>query len=96
MGQEHSTSKRGLTAIATVSGMLKAAIIKSQLESAGIPAMLDYESAGILFGITVDGLKLGQVRIWVEKEYAEQALEILNTPPEPGWEEEATSPSETA
>jgi hypothetical protein len=54
---------------------------------------LDYESAGVIFGITADGLKLSQVRVLVQNQYAEQAKQILDAPLAPGWEEEATSPS---
>ena len=92
--QSHS-NQTGLTVIKTVSGMFKAEILKSQLQDAGIEAMLDYESAGMLFGITMGGLKLSQVRILVAKEQAQQALEILQTPPAPGWEEEAMSSPES-
>ena len=95
MSSKRQTHKRGLTIVATVSGMFKAEILKSQLKDAGIDAMLDYESAGILFGITMDGLKLSQVRILVADEQAEQAKQVLNTPPAPGWEEEAKDAHES-
>jgi hypothetical protein len=93
MSPQRQTHKSGLTAVATVSGIFKAEVLKSQLQDAGIDAMLDYESAGVLYGITIDGLKLSQVRILVLDEQAEQARQVLNTPPAPGWEEEATSSS---
>ena len=54
------TRHPGWTVAATVSGMLRAEILKSKLEQAGIPVVLDYESAGLLFGITANGLPLGQ------------------------------------
>ncbi len=80
-----------LVAIATVSGMLKAEILKSHLQDAGIQAMLEYDSASVLFGLTANGLKLGQIRILVTTQNAEQAKQILNTPPAANWEQEATS-----
>ena len=80
----------GLTVIATVSGIMNAEILKSKLEDAGIPVLLDYESAGVVFGITASGLKLSQVRILVAQDDAELAERILNDPPPPGWEEQAT------
>jgi hypothetical protein len=83
----------GLTVIATVSGIMNAEILKSKLEDAGIPVLLDYESAGIVFGITASGLKLSQVRILVTHDDAELAEQILNEPPPPGWEEQATQAS---
>ncbi len=56
-------------------GELEANVIKSHLESEGIPVMLQYESAGRVFGLTVDGL--GEVRIQVPAEYAEEARRII-------------------
>jgi putative signal transducing protein len=84
----------GLTVVATASGMLHAEILKSKLEDAGIDAMLDYESAGLIFGITANGLQLSEVRVWVASHNAERAQHILRTPPPPGWEEEAISPAD--
>lgn len=52
-----------------------AQIYKSKLEAADIPVLLKYESAGLVFGLTVDGL--GQVRIMVPEEYATEAAEVL-------------------
>jgi hypothetical protein len=54
---------------------LEAQIIKGRLESEGIPALLSYESAGLVYGITVDGL--GEVKIMVPLNLAEEAREIL-------------------
>jgi hypothetical protein len=90
MPPQHPTQDSGLKVVATVSGLLKAEILKSKLENAGIPAMLDYESAGLVFGITADGLQLSEVRILVADRDAKEADRILNTPPPPGWEREAT------
>jgi len=45
------------------------------LEAEGIPALLSYESAGIVFGLTVDGL--GEVRIMVPHHLAQKAGQIL-------------------
>jgi len=54
---------------------LEAQIIKGRLESEGIPVLLSYESAGLIYGITVDGL--GEVKIMVPRDLAEEAKEIL-------------------
>ena len=78
----------GLTVVATVSGMLRAEILKSKLEQAGISVVLDYESAGLLFGITANGLSLSQVRLLVVDADAAEAKAILDTPPPPGWEDQ--------
>ncbi|MBN1580282.1 MAG: DUF2007 domain-containing protein [Anaerolineae bacterium] len=91
MSPQSKNNKTGLAVVATVSGMMRAEILKSLLQDAGIQAILDYESAGVVFGITMDGLKLSQVRILVQEQYAEQAKQLLDAPLAPGWEEEAES-----
>ena len=80
---------QGLIVVATVSGMLTAEILRSKLESAGIPALLRYESVSLLYGLTTPGLDLSQVDLLVAEPDAEQALQILSTAPAPGWEEDA-------
>ena len=54
---------------------MEAQILKGRLESEGIPALLSYESAGLVYGLTVDGL--GEVKIMVPEHLAEEAKEIL-------------------
>lgn len=56
-------------------GELAASVLKSHLECEGIPVILEYESAGRVFGLTVDGL--GEVRILVPRELAEKAREVI-------------------
>jgi len=56
---------------------LEAQIIKGRLESEGIPVLLSYESAGLVYGITIDGL--GEVKIMVPRNLEEEAREILGT-----------------
>jgi len=80
-------NKPGLTTVYTAFGQLEAQVIKTKLESAGIPALLDYESAGVVFGITVDGL--GEVRVMVPQALAHEAEELLSQPPDWEPEEEA-------
>jgi hypothetical protein len=67
--------KPGLITVHTAFGLLPAQVIKTKLESAGIPALLDYESAGVVLGITVDGL--GEVRVMVPESLAEEARVLL-------------------
>jgi len=67
--------KSDFTVISKVQGQEIANIIKSHLESEGIPVLLQYESAGIIYGITADGI--GEVRILVPKEFAEEAKQII-------------------
>ena len=66
----------------TAQGHLVAEVIKGKLESAGIPVLLDYESIGRVYGITVDGL--GEVRVKVPEGLAEEALELLKQLPDEG------------
>lgn len=57
-------------------GMMEANVIKSRLESEGIPAILQYESAGsIVYGMMLDGL--GEVRVMVPQSLAEEARKVL-------------------
>ncbi|MBM3118597.1 MAG: DUF2007 domain-containing protein [Chloroflexi bacterium] len=56
-------------------GQPEAEIIKGRLESEGIPAILRYESAGLVYGLTINGL--GQVEVQVPSSLAQQAKEIL-------------------
>ena len=56
-------------------GLDLAQIYKSKLEAAEIPAMLQYDSAGPVFGITVDGM--GQVRVMVPEPLAAEAEALL-------------------
>ncbi|HEY48543.1 MAG TPA: DUF2007 domain-containing protein [Dehalococcoidia bacterium] len=61
--------------VCKVQGELQASVIKAHLESEGIPVLLKYDSAGKVFGLTVDGL--GEVRILVPQEFAEDAKRII-------------------
>jgi hypothetical protein len=54
---------------------MEAQIIKGRLESEGIPVLLSYESAGLIYGLTIDGL--GEVKIMVPRRLEEEAREIL-------------------
>jgi len=67
--------KSDFVVIKIVQGEMSANIIKSHLESEGIPVYLKYESAGIIYGITVDGI--GEVKILVPEECAEEAKKII-------------------
>jgi len=58
-----------------VARQLEAHIIKGRLESEGIPVLLSYESAGLVYGITVDGI--GEVRVMVPESMETEARTIL-------------------
>ncbi|MCZ7572369.1 MAG: DUF2007 domain-containing protein [Ardenticatenaceae bacterium] len=57
------------------SGLLEAEVIKGKLESYGIPVLLQYESAGVVFGLTID--KLGEVQVLVPAERAAEARALI-------------------
>lgn len=65
----------GLTTVYIANGQPEAEIVKGRLEHEGIPAVLRYESAGIVYGLTIDGL--GQVEVQVPSSLAQHAREIL-------------------
>ena len=79
--------KPNFVAISTVQGELVANVIKSHLESEGIPVVLQYDDIimGKNFGPTLN--KLAQVNILVPQELAEEARQIIK-PREPGQAEE--------
>ena len=58
-----------------VDGMMEAEIIKTKLQSQDIPAVLTFESAGRLFGITMNGL--GKVKVLVPEADFSRAKKIL-------------------
>jgi hypothetical protein len=64
-----------LVVVFRAAGLSEAEIIKGFLESAEIPVHLSYESAGAVYGLTVDGL--GEVRVKVPAGFAPLALELL-------------------
>jgi len=68
------SAKEQLITICTARQM-EAQIIKGRLESEGIPALLSYESASLVYGLTVDGL--GEVKILVPSHLAKEAKDIL-------------------
>ena len=65
----------GLTTVYIANGQPEAEIVKGRLENEGIPAVLRYESAGIVYGLTINGL--GQVEVQVPSSLAQHAREIL-------------------
>jgi len=81
-----SSSSLELVTVYTSMGPLQAEVVKSKLEAAGIPALLTYESAGIVIGILADGL--GEVRVQVPQEYEADALTLLEPVEEDDWEED--------
>jgi hypothetical protein len=73
--ENRMADKDELICVRTCQGMDLAQIYRSKLEAMDIPVLLKYESAGLVFGITVDGL--GRVRVMVPQPYAEEAEALL-------------------
>jgi hypothetical protein len=69
-----------LVSVYVSNGPLAAEVVKGRLESAGIPAMLKYESINRVYAVTIDGL--GQVQVLVQKEREQEARELLAEEPE--------------
>jgi len=65
----------GLTIVCVVQGLLQAQVIKAKLETADIPVLLDYESLGPVFGITMD--RLGEVRVLVPDRHVDDARALI-------------------
>lgn len=53
----------------------EAEVIKSKLESEGIPCVLKKEAVSSIYGIHVNGL--GRVKILVPEEFADEAVDLL-------------------
>jgi hypothetical protein len=64
------------TVVYTSNGMLDAEMIRSFLETAGIPSLLSHESAGTIFGLTMG--PLGEVQVMVPVDKYEEAKSMLD------------------
>lgn len=73
--QDEKSRHSGLTTVHVTQGLLRAQVVKAKLKDADIPVLLDYESIGPIYGITVDGL--GEVRVKVPAGYADAARILL-------------------
>lgn len=54
---------------------LEADVVRGLLESEGIPATLQYESVGLVYGLTIDGM--GETRIYVPQQLESRARQII-------------------
>lgn len=70
-------SETEFVVVYTSNGPLGAEVVKGKLESAGIHALLKYESSGKVLGLTVDGM--GEVQVLVHAEDEQKARRILKT-----------------
>ena len=69
-------SRQNLVKVYAAQGQLRAAVIRSALESAGIPVMLQFESIGSTLGLTINGL--GRVDVLVPSEWEQEARDLLD------------------
>lgn len=76
MASKQSNARGELVLVFTSAGLLTAEVVKSKLESAGIPVLLQSEAQSVL-PLTVDGM--GEVRVLVPKEREQEARELLKT-----------------
>jgi hypothetical protein len=84
-----SRRRGNLVCIATCSGQMQAQVLKTKLETVGIPVLLEYESAGLVFGVILDGL--GEVRVMVPVDLEQDAMVVIqpeDTPPTENSENE--------
>jgi len=77
------SEETGFTTVYIARSQPEAEIVKGRLNCEDIPAILRYESAGIVYGLTVDGL--GQVEVRVPSHLARHAKEILTVTENEGY-----------
>ena len=70
-----------LVVVYTTQGAMRAEVIKSKLESAGIPAVIKSEAQSVI-PFTVDGL--GKAEVLVPKAREQEAREVLGEDKETG------------
>ncbi len=73
LGKELNVKREGFEVVYRVLGSMQGEIIRGRLEASGIPAMLDAESTILPFSVP----DMGEVRILVPSERAEEARELL-------------------
>ncbi len=73
LGKELNVKREGFEVVYRVLGSMQGEIIRGRLEASGIPAMLDAESTILPFSVP----DMGEVRILVPTERAEEARELL-------------------
>jgi len=74
-GQTETQDPGELVTVYAAQGHMRANVIKSKLEAAGIPAILSYEALSRIYGLTVDGI--GQVRVLVRPHDEAEARQLL-------------------
>ncbi len=62
--------------VIAIVGWAEAEVMRSKLESEGIPCVLQRESAGAVYGITIG--PMGEVRVLVPEPLADRAIDLLS------------------
>jgi hypothetical protein len=83
-----------LVCVRKCQGLDLAQIYKSKLEAMGVPVLLRYEAAGVIFGITIDGL--GEVRVMVPAQFAAEAEALLRDEETAAFDEGEAEASDVA
>jgi len=86
-GKELNVKREGFEVVYRAAGMMEAEVVKGRLEASGIPAALDSESSILPFSVA----NMGEVRILVQSERAEEARDLLGA----GFDEEETEEVES-
>ena len=73
LGKELNVKREGFEVVYRALGFMQAEVIRGRLEASGIPALLDSESHMLPFSVP----DLGEVRILVPSERADEARELL-------------------
>jgi hypothetical protein len=76
IGEGKMSSQSNEVKLVRVPGGINAASIVAALHGNGIPARVQGEAVGTIYGLTLDGL--GEVSIFVPEEYLEDARSILS------------------
>jgi hypothetical protein len=82
LGKELNVKREGFEVVYRALGQMQGEVIKGRLEASGIPALLDSESHMLPFSVP----DMGEVRILVPSDRAEEARELLGA--EAGDEED--------
>lgn len=69
------SKREKLVEVYRAQGEPEAQLIKGLLECEGIPVLLKYESAGRVYGLTVDGM--GEVKVMVWEKMADAAKRLI-------------------
>ena len=91
-GNQEENVEHKLVPVWEAANLLEAQIVKGRLESEGIPALVKGEAVSEIYGFATG--PLAETTVMAPEQFAEQAIEILNTPVE--WDDEVWEEVEEA